>query len=438
MTDADPLFMNTAGGDFRIPYNSPLRDLYIESGGTCAIRQDVTGVARDTKCDASAFEYIPAAPVISSATATPSPVAPGATVALAASATDANPGETAGLTYSWNIPGVGTFTGTNPSFTAPQPAATTTYTATLTVTDITGTTTTTTIPFILKVPVSVDPLVVSFMTFTAPDGVVFKCLKGDYGPPAPTVAGVGPTLTAIRARKPVRVTVTSNETGSVIGKLTASWTARTLTGRLITRRITWTPLTRPTTPGVPVVASFPISLTQRNQLLATGRVGAIKWVGFGIVKDTAGNARGYLRPLAPTAATKLSVVPPRLNCNASVPDTAPPSVAIPTGQKMTAKTQVLNVSVNEGAKVSVRVVSRVSVPVDGVRKTITFNIASGSATTVRGAALAVPLRWNMTGWQAYKAALAKPGALKAGSRAYVVATDTSLNTRKTNQAVTVL
>ncbi len=433
-TVADPRFLSDGVG---IRYDSPLRNRY-----PCGVLPDLFGATSraDGMCDVGAAEYVAKAPQINTALTTPTTVQVGGTVKATATASDPNEGESAGLTYTWTAPGIGPLTGSTTSFVIPTGTGAGAYPVTLTVRDASGATITQVLTVRVTAPASpagpMSPPASPTVTFTAPDGVTITCPAGDYAPPAITAAGSAPSLAQVSARRPVVVTVTSSEQGSASARLVASFTVRTATGALVTRRVSFTGRAAPVTAGAPARLAFPITTTQRSALLAKRRVGGIIWVASGLVTDGSGNARGYTKRLG--GVLTLSVIPPRLDCSRSVPDVAPPVVSVPAGQTVTRTApRSLRVVSNEGVRTSVRVVGRVSMLVTGVRRTVTYNLSSGTASSVRGGTLTVPLSFNVTTWRAMQAAARKPGARMLGVRAYVVAKDASGNTRKVNTAVNV-
>lgn len=156
----------------------------------------------------------------------------------------------------------------------------------------------------------------------------------------------------------------------------------------------------------------------------------------GLATDPSGNSRGWVKRLGGTL--KRSVIPPRIDCRPSVPDVSPPLVGVPAGQVLSRTgSRTLRVTAKEGVRVSVRVVGTVSVVVGGVRRVRTFNLASGSASSVRAGTLAVPMTVSRSTLSAMNSAAKAPGARRLGVRAYVVAKDTSANTRKVSAAVSV-
>ncbi len=427
-TVVDPLFSSSR--DLQIRWDSPLRNRY-----ACGPTDDATGVGvrTDGWCDVGAYEYVAIAPTISRMTV-PQRSTPGTSVSAFAIATDPNVGESMDLTYTWVVDRVGTFAGRSVTFSIPAGVAGT-IPVTLHVTDPTGLVTTRTILMTVSSSTTViqrppTPRV----TFTRPDGTTFTCLPGDYDPPRLTAGGAVPTVAQIRARRAVRVTVTPSETGSMRVRMVASYAARTSTGRAVTRRVRFNAITRPGTAGRPTVVSFPMSAAQRTTLLSKQRVGPIIWVASGVVRDQRGNARGFTKRLA--GPLRLSPIPPRLNCGRSLPDVSAPGVVIPIGQMVRrVAPRSLKVTVNEAARVSVRVVARVNLPVAGKRRTITYLLATGTGSSTGAGTVTVPLTFNAKAWRTMSAAAARPGARRLTNRAYVVGVDLVGNTRKVNATV---
>jgi hypothetical protein len=134
--NADPLFINAAAGDYRIPYNSPLVDAGSSDPiGFLESATDLAGNPRivNTRRDIGAYEYQrlkPSAVIHPSATT----AVTGQSVTFDGShSTDGDPGDT--LTYSWSFDDGTTARGTTitHAFATAGP-----HTATLTVTDPTN------------------------------------------------------------------------------------------------------------------------------------------------------------------------------------------------------------------------------------------------------------------------------------------------------------
>jgi PKD domain len=136
-----PGFVDQAAGDYRLRFDSPLRDIGRPAGpppGTL----DLAGLPRpvdgdgdgSARVDIGAFEYQRSAPQVT-ASASASAALPGQSLTFTGMASDADPLETALLVYFWSFDDGGTASG--PSA---QHAFTTagTHTATLTVTDPVG------------------------------------------------------------------------------------------------------------------------------------------------------------------------------------------------------------------------------------------------------------------------------------------------------------
>lgn len=133
MTTQAPVFADAAAGDYRQLRTSPLLDLGATSDP--GMGADLGGGLRfvNGAVDLGAYEYQRAAPAVT-AGGSPSPVA-GQPVTLTATATDADPGETAQLTYAWAFSDGGTATGASVEHVFAQVGS---ATATVTVTDPTG------------------------------------------------------------------------------------------------------------------------------------------------------------------------------------------------------------------------------------------------------------------------------------------------------------
>lgn len=140
-----PGFVNGAGGDFHLAWNSPLIDYdttsnFTPSESTTDLdgkpRRSENGIAGNAlRRDLGAYEYNAAAPSVS-IDALPSTVIAGSVVTLSASVADPNAGEAALLGYVWTLPGGTTSSASAPSLTAPATAGS--YPIALTVTDATG------------------------------------------------------------------------------------------------------------------------------------------------------------------------------------------------------------------------------------------------------------------------------------------------------------
>ena len=129
-----PVFADAAAGDYRPLHTSPLLDL----GATLdpLVGADLGGGLRfiGDAVDLGAYEYQRTAPDVTVASAPAAPVA-GQPATLIATGSDADPGETALLTYAWTFSDGGSATGASPLHVFPVigPA-----TATVTVTDPAG------------------------------------------------------------------------------------------------------------------------------------------------------------------------------------------------------------------------------------------------------------------------------------------------------------
>lgn len=156
VTALAPGFIDAAGSDFRLRWDSPLLDL----GGTTPLpgATDLAGLERVVDGDGAgiatvdlgAYEYQRRPPVIA-ATATPATATTGQSVAFAASATDQDPLEDPLLTYAWSFDGGSAVTGP-----AQSRAFTTagTRVATLTVTDPAGASASQEVPVTVTAPAS--------------------------------------------------------------------------------------------------------------------------------------------------------------------------------------------------------------------------------------------------------------------------------------------
>ena len=137
VTTLEPVFADGPGGDYRPTRTSPLIDL--GANADPLVGADLAGGVRyvGDAVDLGAYEYQRSAPAVTAGGTPAAPVA-GRSVSLVAVATDADPGETAQLTYAWTFSDGGTATGPAPLhiFQAIGPAS-----ATVAVTDPTGQTT---------------------------------------------------------------------------------------------------------------------------------------------------------------------------------------------------------------------------------------------------------------------------------------------------------
>ena len=133
-------FLDAAGGDYRIAWNSGLVDAGNPAALTAttdlgSLPRPVDGDGNGTAIrDVGAFEYQRSAPVVSGS-ALPTTVGPGELVAFSGSSTDADPGETA--TYAWAFDDGASGTGADVSHAF---ATAGTHTATVTATDPAGAT----------------------------------------------------------------------------------------------------------------------------------------------------------------------------------------------------------------------------------------------------------------------------------------------------------
>ncbi len=183
VTNLLPAFADAAGGDYRPLHTSPLLDL----GPTIdpLVGADLGGGLRFVggAVDLGAYEYQRSAPEVTVGATPASPVG-GRPVALSATATDADPGETALLTYAWTFSDGGSASGASPLHVFPVigPAS-----ATVTVTDPTGQATTKVVALNVVAPPagSLDPP-------AAP------------GAPAAATDRTAPALTALRVAKTIR------------------------------------------------------------------------------------------------------------------------------------------------------------------------------------------------------------------------------------------
>jgi len=428
-TNVVPRFVDVRAGDYRIPADSPLRDRW-----SCATQADITGpgVRTDGRCDVGAHEYVPAAPMVMAALR-PTWAYPGGTTQGGLTVVDPNdPAEVANSVFTWAIPGIGTFTGGVATITVPSGTAPGNYPVTVSVTDSTGLTGTANLLLTVRPRPPAPPA--PTVTFVRPDGTSFTCRAGrDYDPPSVTAGGRVPTMAQVRSRTPVRLLVSPSERATVTARMVASFTVRTSTGRLITRRVAFRSVRGPVLATGPVTLRFPISRAQRTTLTTRSRVGPIIWVASGIVRDPRGNARGFVKRLA--GPLRLSVIPPRVDCGRSLPDVSAPGVVIARDQVIRSAAPRVRVTVNEPVRVSVRVVGRVNIRVGGARRTITYLLHTGAGRSTGAGPITVPLRANAAGRRAMRAAAARPGARLLRQRAYVVATDASGNTRKVSALV---
>jgi PKD repeat protein len=140
-TELAPGFVDQAAGDYRLRFDSLLRDigrLDPLPAGTldfAGLPRPVDGDGDGTaRVDIGAFEYQRSAPH-ASASASALTAAPGEAVTFTGTATDADPLETALLTYSWSFDDGGIASGPSAQHAFTTPGA---HTATLTVTDPAG------------------------------------------------------------------------------------------------------------------------------------------------------------------------------------------------------------------------------------------------------------------------------------------------------------
>lgn len=148
VTTLEPIFVNPAIGDYRPLRTSPLIDL----GATTEplVGSDLGGGLRfvNGAVDLGAYEYQRTPPAVTAKSTPGDPVA-GQPAALKATGADADPGETAELTYAWTFSDGTTATGDAPLHVFPLigPAS-----ATVTATDPTGEQTSTTIQLNVVAP----------------------------------------------------------------------------------------------------------------------------------------------------------------------------------------------------------------------------------------------------------------------------------------------
>lgn len=147
-------FVNAAGGDFRLAWNSPYIDGGDESVGPAAASNDLNGQTRVTdgdadavpKLDVGAFEYQRVAP-ITSANATPTSVAIGEVTTFSGLAID---GDGDDVTYSWSFDDGAAASGQSVGHTFATGGP---HTATLTVTDASGLTGTAGASVVVRSPI---------------------------------------------------------------------------------------------------------------------------------------------------------------------------------------------------------------------------------------------------------------------------------------------
>ena len=183
VTNLAPVFADAPAGDYRPLRTSPLLDL--GPGADPLVGADLGGGLRfvNGAVDLGAYEYQRSAPEVTAGASPASPVA-GQPVTLTATATDADPGETALLTYAWSFSDGTTATGASPLHVFPVigPA-----TATVTVTDPTGLTTEKVVPLNLVAP-----------------GAAGQTPTPAPGPATPAADRTAPALTALRVTKTIR------------------------------------------------------------------------------------------------------------------------------------------------------------------------------------------------------------------------------------------
>ena len=203
-TTVTPGFVNAAGGDFRLRWNSPLLDLAGQAplpglldlaGNARVVDGDGSGLA---VADLGAYEYQRSAPSIGSAIADPSTAAVSATVGFLAVATDADPGEEAQLEYSWAFDDGAVAVGPAVAKTFASAGS---HTATVTVTDPTGRT--------VQQQVTVDVVgppqpQVPLSLHTAPDPQPFAIPRIDRTAPALRALSVSRTI-VLGSRLPAAV-----------------------------------------------------------------------------------------------------------------------------------------------------------------------------------------------------------------------------------------
>ncbi len=142
LDNPDPRFLDEAGGDYRLRFDSPLIDRNAALLGPNESALDLAGLPRlidgngtgGPSRDMGAFEYGYAAPSVTAA-ATPAGPSPGAAVTFTASGTDPDPGEGPALSYAWTFSDGTTAAGPSATRVAPPSGS---LTGTVTVTDPAG------------------------------------------------------------------------------------------------------------------------------------------------------------------------------------------------------------------------------------------------------------------------------------------------------------
>lgn len=154
---ANARVVDAAAGDYRPRAGSPLIDVgVVSAAGTTSSGVDFRGMPREMhgRADIGAYEYEWTAPTVT-ATGPTGAIAPGGSVTVTAAGTDADPGESAQLTYAWALPGGGAATGAAATFAAPTTPGL--HVATVTVTDPAGVKTAVPVAFSVGVAPYVAP-----------------------------------------------------------------------------------------------------------------------------------------------------------------------------------------------------------------------------------------------------------------------------------------
>lgn len=221
--------VDAAGGDLRPTSDSTLVDAAGCIASPTTRGTDLAGGARlvdgptpvpcDPAADIGAWEYQRARPAVTVTQAPNAPVLTGAAVQLVATAVDPDPGEGAGMTTEWTLPGGATVSGTTATFSAPATPGT--YTATFTATDGIGERGTATVTIMVVAPAPPTPPAPPVPGAPPVQTVTVEVPVTDTTAPVVRVRLAATSAPAIRGGRSLRANVTSSEPALLTCRLTA-------------------------------------------------------------------------------------------------------------------------------------------------------------------------------------------------------------------------